>query len=101
MGEPSLFDALSRTDDPTESKLAARSVDVTARRQEVLDAMRVLVCASTAEEIHAVTRRYGWLMEAGSVRSRLNELRRVGKVAKCGWKQSAGTGRRQTLWRRL
>ena len=98
MVEPTLFDeALARTTDPMPSHAAARSVDVSARRQEVIDAMRLLVCASTASEIHEVTQRYGSMQESGSVRSRLNELRRLGLVHKCGYKQAA-SGRVQTLW---
>lgn len=102
----SLFDAPSRlpvrSDDPITSLVAAKSVDLAARKAEVLDAMRLLSTACTAHEIHDVLRSYGSRMDIGSVRSRLNQLAKDdGLVAKVGVKVVAkpqGTGRPETTW---
>ena len=93
-----------RASDPATSRAAARSVDMGARKQEVLNAMRLLAVSCTASEIHSVLREYGSLMDIGSVRSRLSQLRRAGLVRVLGVKQVApprGTGRAEQTWVRV
>ena len=105
--QPTLFDApqtagLTRRDDPATSRAAARSIDLAARKSEVLAAMRYLGVSCTADEITDQLRRMGVRMDAGAVRSRLNQLRRDdGMVRKVGVKVVAkpvGTGRPSTTW---
>lgn len=105
--QPSLFDApptagLSRRDDPATSRAAARSVDLAARKAEVIAAMRYIGTSCTADEITDQLRRMGVRMDAGAVRSRLNQLRRDdGRVAKAGVRvtpKPVGSGRWQTTW---
>lgn len=92
----------ARTDDPVTSRAAARSVDMGARKREVIDAMRWLGVACTAHEIHTVVKRYGSQMDVGSVRSRLNQLKDDGKVRKTGGVKQVpkpeGTGRPEQTW---
>jgi Golgi nucleoside diphosphatase len=77
-------------------------VDVAARKAEVLSAMSSLGVASTASEIHAWLRDHGSLMDIGSVRSRLNQLRvDDGKVRPMGSKvtpRPVGSGRPEQTW---
>jgi Fe2+ or Zn2+ uptake regulation protein len=90
-----------RRSDPLTSHIAARSVDLTARQQEVLDSLRLVSVAATASELVPVLRRYGSRMDIGSVRSRLNELGKAGKVRKVGQKavpKPMGTGRPEFTW---
>lgn len=91
-----------RRNDPATSRVAAKSVDLAARKAEVVNAMRVLVVACTADEIAEVLHGYGIRMPAGSVRSRLNQLRSDdGLVRKVGVKtvpKPIGTGRPSTTW---
>jgi len=91
-----------RTTDPPTSRVAALSVDVGARKQEVVDAMRLIGVSCTAHEIHEVLQQYRCRMDIGSVRSRLNQLRRDdGRVAKVGVKvvpKPVGSGRPETTW---
>jgi predicted ArsR family transcriptional regulator len=105
--QPSLFDApptagLSRGDDPATSRAAARSVDLAARKAEVLAAMRYIGVSCTADEITDHLRRMGVRMDAGAVRSRLNQLRKDdGAVRKVGVRvvpKPVGTGRPSTTW---
>ena len=106
MTEPSLFEMAAdplpvRSSDPATSRAAARSVDMGARKQEVVDAMRVLGVACTASEIHRVCREYGSRVDVGSVRSRLSQLRRDGRVRVQGVKvvpPPRGTGRHEQTW---
>ena len=104
MTEPlSLFDMPPdplpvRSSDPATSRAAARSVDMGARKQEVIDAMRYLGYSATAHEIHAVCVSR---MEVGAVRSRLSQLRRDGRVRVVGVKRvpkPLGTGRDEQTW---
>lgn len=102
---PTLFDLEDRlpvrTTDPITSLIAAKTVDLAARKQEVLDAMRLLQTAATASEIHRVLQQYGSCMDVGSVRSRLNQLRDDGLVRKQGVKvvkKPEGTGRPEQTW---
>lgn len=108
MTEPSLFDwgesiLPVRSSDPATSRVAAKSVDMPARKAEVLDAMRLLVTTCTAHDILEVLQRYGSKMDIGSVRSRLNQLRKDdGLVEKVGVKvvpKPKGTGRPEQTWR--
>lgn len=90
-----------RTSDPATSRAAARSVDMGARKAEVVNALRLLAVSSTAHEIHEVCRRYGSRMDIGSVRSRLSQLESAGLVRKVGVKvvpKPAGSGRHETTW---
>jgi Golgi nucleoside diphosphatase len=91
-----------RRTDPATSLVAAKSVDLAHRKAEVIDAMRLIGVACTADEITAKLAEYGIRMDAGSVRSRLNQLRvDDGKVRKVGVKtvpKPVGTGRPSTTW---
>lgn len=107
MSQVSLFDWQEaplpvRSSDPATSRAAARSVDLAARKQEVLDAMRLLSVSCTAHEILEVLHRYGSRMDIGSVRSRLNQLRKDdGLVRPVGVKvvpKPQGTGRPEQTW---
>lgn len=107
MSEATLFDwdeprLPVRSDDPPTSRVAAKSIDLAHRKQEVLDAMRLLGVSCTADEICGVLRSYRIPTEPGSVRSRLNQLRvDDGKVRKVGVKtvpKPLGTGRPSTTW---
>lgn len=93
----------SRSTDPATSRVAAKSVATAARKQEVMDAMRLLGVSCTASEIVEVLRRYGSRMDIGSVRSRLNQLRRDdGLVEPVGVKvvpRPTGSGRPEQTWR--
>lgn len=87
-----------RRDDPATSRAAARSVDMGARKMEVVNAMRFLGVSATAHEIHSVCVSK---MEVGAVRSRLAQLRRDGKVRVVGVKRvpkPLGTGRDEQTW---
>lgn len=103
-GQLSLFDLppgpLVRASDPETSRVAAKTVNVSERRQEVIDAMRLISVAATASEIHQVIRDAGSRVDIGSVRSRLNELNGL-RVRKAGVKTvrpPRGSGRPETLW---
>lgn len=94
--------SMTRRADPPTSRAAARSVDLAARKAEVVDAMRLIVTSCTASEIHQKIRQYGSKMDIGSVRSRLNQLREDGRVAKVGCRvvpKPIGSGRPETTWR--
>lgn len=107
MSAATLFDFLEpalpvRSTDPATSRVAARSVDMGARKAEVLNAMRLIGVSCTASQITEVLREYGSLMDIGSVRSRLNQLRGDGLVAPVGVRQvprPVGTGRPEQTWR--
>ena len=90
-----------RRSDPATSRAAARSVDMGARKQEVISAMRLLSRSATAAEIHAVVREDGSLMDIGSTRSRLSQLEAAGLVRKVGVKvvpKPVGSGRQEATW---
>lgn len=108
MEAPTLFDAPvsaapSRSSDPATSRVAAKSVDIGARKAEVLDAMRLLVTTCTASQILDVLHSRGSRVDIGSVRSRLNQLRKGdGLVEKVGVRvvpKPVGTGRPEQTWR--
>lgn len=91
-----------RSSDPETSKVAAKSIALAARKAEVLDAMRLIGHSCTAHEILEVIHRYGSRIDIGSVRSRLNQLRKDdGKVRKVGVRvvpKPLGSGRPETTW---
>ena len=93
---------LSRRDDPRTSVVAAKSVDLAARKGEVLEAMRWIGVSCTADEISARLASYGIRMDPGSVRSRLNQLLKDDAlVRKVGCKtvpKPLGSGRPSTTW---
>ena len=96
-------DAPARVSDPVTSHVAARSVHVSARKREVLDAMRLLgSVAVTASQIHEKLREYELSrMDIGSVRSRLSQLREDGLVRVSGVRVVApprGSGRPERTW---
>jgi hypothetical protein len=104
---PTLFDFDEaplpvRSTDVATARVAAKSVDVAARKAEVLDAMRLIGVSCTASEILGVLRQYGSRMDIGSVRSRLNQLRRDdGLVRPQGVKtvpKPQGSGRPEQTW---
>lgn len=106
--QASLFDAPldampARALDPETSKAAARQLDVRARQQEVLIALRHRGVSSTAEEILGTLHAGGLRRrEKGEVRSRLSELADARRfdpplVRKVGVRQAA-TGRPNATW---
>lgn len=104
---PTLFDWQEaplpvRADDPATSRAAAKSLALAARKAEVVDAMRLIGHSCTAHEILEVIHRYGSKIDIGSVRSRLNQLRKDdGRVKKVGVRvtpKPVGTGRPETTW---
>lgn len=107
MNPPTLFDypvtaGRSRRRDPATSRIAAKSVDAATRKGEVVSAMRLIVTACTASEIHHRLYRDRLSgMDIGSVRSRLNQLLEDGLVRKVGVKvvpKPEGTGRPEQTW---
>lgn len=102
-----LFDFLEpalpvRSADPATSRVAAKSVDMGARKAEVLNAMRLIGVSCTASQITEVLREYGSRMDIGSVRSRLNQLKDDGRVEKVGVRvvqKPVGSGRPEQTWR--
>lgn len=108
MTEPSLFDSdvdplPARLSDPETAKAAAHSVNMKQRKLEVLAAMQRLDRPATASEIQREMRRDQVIREAGTVRSRLAQLKRDGRVRKTGGVRTipvddGGTGRAEQVW---
>jgi len=100
----SLFDTvpdpLSRRDDPPTSTVAGLRLDANAREDEVLQALRWLVCASDTHDIQRVLAEHTMQRDRNCLARRLTSLERKGLVRRCGFKE-ATTGRRTTLWRLL
>lgn len=89
--------------DPATSLAAARSVNMKERKREVLDAMARLDRPATASEIQQEMRRFGVIREAGTVRSRLAQLREDGATRITGGvkvrsREDGGTGRAEQVW---
>jgi len=103
-GQPSLFDAPAdptfRRTDPPSSKVAGLRLDANAREDEVLQALRWLVCASDTHDIQRVLAEHSLNRDRNCIARRLTSLERKGLVRRCGYKE-ATTGRRTTLWRLL
>lgn len=97
-----------RSSDPVTSRAAARSINLKARKAEVLDALwHIGLCNSsaraTASEVHRTARRRGSKQEPGSVRSRLAQLATDGLVYRTGGvstvpTEHGGTGRPEQVW---
>ncbi len=104
----SLFDqpadpAPARASDPETSHAAVATVNIKERKREVLAAMQRLDRAATASEIQQEMRRHGVIREAGTIRSRLAQLKRDGTIRKTGGvrkvsKDEGGTGCNEQLW---
>lgn len=104
----SLFDqpadpAPVRSSDPETSHAAVATVNIKERKREVLSAMTRLARPATASEIQQEMRRHGVIREAGTIRSRLAQLKRDGTIAKTGGVRTiatddGGTGRAEMLW---
>lgn len=89
MTEPTLFgddDRFARRSDPATSHAAAASVDVNHREQEVVDALRGLVVASSAYDIQQHLASYGIRRDKNCVSRRLTSLVRKGLVDDRGTK---------------
>lgn len=105
---PTLFDyadtaARSRATDPATSRVAGRSVHLKERKREVLSAMSSLGGTVTASQIQAWLARHGIVREAGSIRSRLAQLRDDELVRTVGVRvvpKPMGTGRPEQTWER-
>lgn len=76
----------SRSNDRSTSKKAGESVDLNAREAEVVDALRLLVVASSAHEITACLSERGFPRQVNCVGRRLTSLVRKGVVADQGVK---------------
>jgi hypothetical protein len=99
--EPSLFslsDTNVRADDPSTSTAAAASVDLNAREQEVVDALRFLVVASSTHDIQQHLEKYGIKRDRNCISRRLTSLVRRGVVVDQGEKDGPH-GRRVTAYR--
>jgi hypothetical protein len=83
----------ARSTDPATSKASARALPIRARQLEVLEALRLLSVASTAEDVQAVLAERGMRREKNEVSSRLSELADERRwplgalVRRCGVKQ--------------
>jgi hypothetical protein len=104
MSQASLFDAgpadaLWRNGQEV-SRAAGRLVDVNAREQEVVDALRFLVAASDCHDIRRTLLGFGFDRPTNCIGRRLTSLERKGLVRKCGTKVGAA-GKPTTLWRLL
>lgn len=103
MSELTLFemhpDPMWRTSDRETVSAAARSVDVNAREAEVVDAMRLLVVASSAHEIQQCMEKYRLIRrDKNCVSRRLTSLVRKGIVSDQGMKPGPH-GRQVTAYR--
>ncbi len=98
----SLFDTvadpMSRRDDPPTSKVAGLRLDANPREDEVLEALRWLVCASDTHDIQRVLAEHSMQRDRNCIARRLTSLERKGLARRAGFKD-ATTGRRTTLWR--
>lgn len=104
----SLFDAPAdpvpaRTCDPETSHAAVATVNIKERKREVLAAMHRLARPATASEIQQEMRRHQVIREAGTIRSRLAQLKRDCLVQRTGGvrtisTEDGGTGRAEQLW---
>lgn len=84
---PSLFDEpMVRDSDPATSRAAAESVNINAREQEIVDALRFLVVASSAYEIQQALNNRGIARDKNCVSRRLTSLVRKGVVSNQGVK---------------
>ncbi len=84
----------SRSSDPTTSREASDSVNVTALERIVLNALREHDDGATSEELAA------WLaLPLVSVSPRLRPLATKGLIIDSGLKRMAQSGRRQIVWR--
>lgn len=88
---PSLFDDMPpdpmvRAADPATSREAAETVNTNAREREILDALRLLVVASSAYEIQQCLNNHGLPRDKNCVSRRLTSLVRKGLVDNRGTK---------------
>jgi hypothetical protein len=91
------FDEMARAADPATSHLAAASVDLPAREQEVTLALKWLVCASDTHDIQRVLAEHSMLRDRNNIARRLTTLDRKGIVRAVGTKVGPH-GRQTTLW---
>lgn len=91
-------DPLVRRDDPETSRVAAVTVRRNVREDEVRNALRVLVTASTSHDISDLLGTYGLQRPSNTVSRRLTSLERQGVVRRCGVK-TGPYGQPCTLWR--
>lgn len=97
MSDQATFDALWRSDDPDVSVAAALSVDLSAREQEVMQALRWLIAASDTHDIQAVLAEHSMARDRNCIARRLTSLERRGRVRRGGVKTGVH-GRSTTLW---
>ncbi len=91
-------DPAVRSTDRETSRAADRSVNRNHREQEVLDALRGLVVASSAHEIQRWLAGYGIMRDKNCIARRLTSLVRAGKVNDQGLKPGP-YGRAVTAYR--
>lgn len=86
----SLADPMARTTDPESSKVAAKTLKVNPREDEILQALKRLVVASDTHAIQAVLGEYGLVRERNTISRRLTSLERKGLVVRCGFVMRPG-----------
>jgi hypothetical protein len=102
--EPGFFDDLpvdpmARANDRETVKAAAKSVDVNAREQEIIDALRFLTVASSTHDIQSFLEgRFGAKRDRNCIARRLTSLVRKGVVTDQGVKPGP-YGRHVTAYR--
>lgn len=93
-----LSDPNARSNDRATSAAAAATVNFNAREQEVLDALRFLVVASSTHDIQQHLELYGIKRDRNCISRRLTTLVRKGVVVDQGEKDGPH-GRRVTAYR--
>lgn len=93
-------DPLVGREDPETSRVAAATVRRNVREDECVNALRVLVTASTSHDIAGLLAGYGLNRPSNTISRRLTSLERQGRVRRCGVK-TGPYGQPCTLWRLL
>lgn len=86
-----------RRGDPVTSKNAAKTVNVTRGRAQVLEVLRSLRCA-TDEELTAEVKRRGIVLSDSGIRTRRAELCDAGYVVASGEYGVTKSGRKSIIW---
>lgn len=97
MTDGTLFDGMARATDPPTSHAAARTVDVVGREDEIVQALRWLICASDTADIQRVLRDHGMDRDRNNIARRITSLCRKGVVRSVGTKVGPH-GRATTLY---
>lgn len=93
-------DPLVGSDGAETSRVAAVTMRKNVREDECVNALRVLVTASTAHDIAKLLATYGLNRPSNTVSRRLTSLERQNVVRRCGVK-TGPYGQPCTLWRLL